>query len=345
MTPIEERHGSLIELKVIDPEKTKSGLTGSRVTRPSLTTPGSRAAVAVKNVLFATDFSATSNAALPYAVAICRRFGATLHAAHVLSDASLLLMTGGVDYVSMSTIYEDAHGEAKGKLDQMSAHLEGIEHRSYIRHGQVWKSLAGIINENQIDLVVVGTHGRSGLGKLLLGSVAEDILRHSPYPVLTVGPKVSGRAKLPEFPASGRDLAPVELELRHILFATDFSQYAVYAANEAVALAADFRARLTLLHVMEDYTELGSRPDLMEHSVSRLQSLIPSGAALQYAPETVLEFGPAADGILKVASDREADMIVLGARAAGQGRTTHLPWSTAHHVIAHAHCPVLTLRS
>jgi nucleotide-binding universal stress UspA family protein len=344
MTPVEERHGSLIELKLIE-----LGVTGSRPPASRLisarTAPGSRPTITVKNVLFATDFSATSNAALPYAAAICRRFGATLHAAHVLSDASLLMMTGGVDYVSMSTIYEDAHDEAKGKLEELSAHLEGIEHRNYVRHGQVWKSLAGIVDENQIDLIVVGTHGRSGFGKLLLGSVAEDILRHAPCPVLTVGPKVSGRAKLPVFPAHVRDLAPAELELRHVLFATDFSQYALYAAQEAVALAEEFRSHLTLLHVMEDYAELGSRPERMAQNVCRLKALIPSGAALQYAPDSVLEFGSAADGIVKVASSREADMIVLGARASGQGGTTHLPWSTAHHVIAQAHCPVLTLRS
>src|ERR1039457_967873 len=71
------------------------------------------ATIAVKNVLFATDFSSTSEAALPYATAICRRFGSMLHTAHVLSDASLLMMTGGVDYVSMSTIYEDAHTDRK----------------------------------------------------------------------------------------------------------------------------------------------------------------------------------------------------------------------------------------
>ena len=344
MTPVEERHGSLIELKLIE-----LGVMGSRPTASRLisarTAPGSRPAIAVKNVLFATDFSPTSNAALPYAAAICRRFGATLHAAHVLSDTSLLMMTGGVDYVSMSTIYEDAHGEARVKLNEMAAQLEGIEHHCYVRHGQVWKNLSGIIDENQIDLIVVGTHGRSGLGKLLLGSVAEDILRHAACPVLTVGPKVSGRAKLPVFPAHGRDLAPIELELRHILFATDFSQYAAYAAQEAVALAEEFRARLTLLHVIGDYTRLGSRPELMEDTLCRLKSLIPGDAALPYAPETMLEFGGAPDGILKVAADREADMIVLGARAARQAHTTHSPWSTAHHVIAQAHCPVLTLRS
>src|SRR6201998_3241428 len=102
-----------------------------------ITEAKSPAALSVKNILFATDFSATSEGALPYAVAICRRFGATLHAAHVLSDASLLLMTGGVDYVSMGTLYEDAHTDAKEKIEQLTSRLEGIPHRSYVRHGQV----------------------------------------------------------------------------------------------------------------------------------------------------------------------------------------------------------------
>jgi len=303
------------------------------------------AAIAVKNVLFATDFSATSEAALPYATAICRRFGATLHAAHVLSEANLLLMTGGVDYVSMGTIYEDAHTEAREKLDQMAAHLEDIPIRCYVRHGQVWKGLAGLIEENEIDLIVVGTHGRTGLGKLLLGSVAEDILRHAPCPVLTVGPKVSGRAKLPAFQAKGRDVAPPELDLQQILFATNFASDVPWMALTAVALAQAFRSHLTLLHVLEDYTELGQRPAPIEEGIRRLRALIPNDVDLPYAPETLLEFGSASECILRLAGEREADLIVLGARNSVEVGTTHLPWSTAHHVIAHAPCPVLTIRA
>lgn len=117
MTPVEELRGTALQ-------------------------PRTPAVIAVKNVLLATDFSATSEAAFPYAVAICRRFGATLHAAHVLSDTSLLMMTGGVDYVSMSTICEDAYSEARVKLDHLCARVEGIEYHSYVRHGQVWKNLA-----------------------------------------------------------------------------------------------------------------------------------------------------------------------------------------------------------
>ena len=301
-------------------------------------------AAEVKNVLFATDFSATSQAALPYATAICRRFGGMLHAVHVLSDASLLLMTGGVDYVSMGTLYDDAHNEASQKLQQLAEHLEGVAHRSYVRHGQVWQNLAPIIEENAVDLIVVGTHGRTGLGKLLLGSVAEDILRHASCPVLTVGPKVSGWAKLPVFQNHLRDLAPPDLELRQIVFATNFAKNAARVAQEAMALAEEFRARLTMLHVLEDYTQLGSRPGPIQDCVQRLQELIPRDNTLQYVPEILVEFGPAPERILKVAGERAADMIVLGARSSADVGTTHLPWSSAHHVIAKAHCPVLTVR-
>lgn len=300
-------------------------------------------AVSIRNVLFATDFSATSEAALPYASAICRRFGSTLHTVHVLSEASLLMMSGGVDYVSMGTLYEDAHTEARQKLDQISDRLEGIPHRNYVRHGQVWKGLAGIIQENDIDLIVVGTHGRTGLGKLLLGSVAEDILRHALCPVLTVGPRVSGRAKLPAFPKRGRDLAPLELELRQIVFATNFGKNSARMAQEAIGLAEEFRARLTLLHVLEDYAQLGRCPGPMEDGLRRLQELIPLNAALQYLPESVIEFGPPVERILKIAAEREADMIILGAYSSSDPAATHLPWSAAHHVIAQAHCPVLTI--
>jgi len=300
--------------------------------------------LSIKNVLFATDFSATSDAALPYATAICRRFGSTLHAVHVLSDASVLMMTGGVDYVSMGTIYEDAHNEAKEKLDALAAHYGEIPYRSYVRHGQVWSNLAAIVGQNNIDLVVVGTHGRTGLGKLLLGSVAEDILRHAPCPVLTVGPKVCGWDKLPVLPAQGRELAPAELELRNILVAVNFAQDAPRIVRAAIRLAEQFRARLTLMNVIEDYSELGTQPGPIEEGVRRLQELIPKDEPLQYPPETVLEFGSARERILKTATERECDLIVLGARAAAEVGSTHLPWSTAHTVMAHAHCPVLTIR-
>ncbi len=298
-------------------------------------------AISIKNVLYATDFSATSESAFPYATALCRRFGSTLHVAHVLSDANLLLMTGGVDYVSVGTIYEDAHTLAQEKLQQLTARLGKIRSRTHVRHGQVWTNLRGIVVENEIDLIVVATHGRTGLGKLLLGSVAEDILRHAPCPVLTVGPKIHARSRLPEVQTRGRDVAPVELELHHILYATNLPAASLQVAPVALALAEEFEARLTLMHVFESYPDLSTKPGPIEAGVQQLHALVPKNTALAYAPEIVMEFGSAPKCIVNTAVERDADLIVLGARHADL--TTHLPWTTVHEVVAHAPCPVLTV--
>jgi nucleotide-binding universal stress UspA family protein len=295
----------------------------------------------IKNVLYATDFSATSELALSYAAAICRHFGSTLHVAHVLSDTNLLFMTGGVDYVNLGTVYEDAHTEAQEKIQKITTRLGGIPSRSYVRHGPVWTNLSGIVADNGIDLIVVGTHGRTGLGKLLLGSVAEDILRHAPCPVLTVGPGVRGRAKLPEFHGEGR--APVELELQHIVYAANFTLASLLVAPVAIWLAEEFGARLTLMHVIENYANLETKPGPIEDGVQQLQSVVPKNAALAYAPEVVMEFGSAWECIVNTAAEREADLIVLGAQPAAG--TTHLPWSTVHRVVTQATCPVLTVRT
>jgi nucleotide-binding universal stress UspA family protein len=297
--------------------------------------------ISIKNVLYATDFSPTSNGALPYATAICRCFGATLHTVHVLSEASTLLMAGGTDYVSLGTLYDDAQNAAKERLEQISAGFEGIRHHNYVGHGPVWGNLHAILQKNEIDLIVVGTHGRTGLGKLLLGSVAEDILRHAPCPVLTIGPNITGRAKLPTFPITHHDLAPAELDVRQIVFATNFAYDAAAIAQATALLAANFGARLTLVHVIEDHWR---EPWTMGEGIRRLKNLVPPATVPCYTPEAVLEFGSAWARIVNVASERDADVIVLGARPAASVGSTHFPWSTAHQVIAHAPCPVLTIR-
>ena len=298
------------------------------------------AAIAVKNVLYATDFSDTSEAAFPYATAICRKFGSTLHVAHVFSDSTLMLMTGGADNASFEVLYEDARSLAQQKVDQIAARLRDTPTRTHVRHGEVWDKLSPIIAENGIDLIVVGTRGRGGLGKFLLGSVAEDILRHAPCPVLTVGPGICGPARLPEFSASGP--APVEFELRHILYATNLTAESLRVAPTVFSLAAQFQSRLTLIHVVEGDSRLGILSKPVDDEIRKLREEIPT-ASLAYAPEVLVEFGSAWRCIVNKAAEQSADLLVLGAhRVDGM---SHLPWSTVHHVVAHATCPVLTIRA
>ena len=296
----------------------------------------------VNNLLFATDFSPVSDAASLYAAAIARHFGATVHAAHVISETALLTTGAGVDYYSMGTLYEDAHDQAKEKLSQACVSLVGIPHQCYVGFGQVWRNLAAISVRKQIDLIIVGTHGRTGLGKLLLGSVAEDILRHAPCPVLTIGPEVMRRDEaLCESVHSNHEL--VSFDPKRILYATNFGYDSARMAV-ALSLADEFQAKLTLMHAIENHTERSRQSEVISEGMRRLRELIPADAALKCQPETMIQFGRVAERILRVASERAADLIVLGTRTSLEPGETHLPWSTAHHVLAHAPCPVLTVR-
>jgi nucleotide-binding universal stress UspA family protein len=300
-------------------------------------------AVSLKNILFATDFSNVSEGALPYAAAMSLRYGGMVHVAHVLPEI-ILVRPSPIDPVTIGSIYEDAHSAAQEKMQQLSLKIKGFPHHTYIRHGKVSEVLSEIIREHQIDLLVAGTHGRTGVGKLLMGSVAEEIFRQATCPVFTVGPRVP---QLSSSPVRRHDaeLAPAKLEFRHILYATDFTPHSLAGASYAFSLAREFRTRLTLLYVIEEYGgHLHDRPGPIDAALRKLEDLTPQEADLRYAPEPIVEFGSPADRILQAAAERDADLIVLGVRADHVDASTHLPWATAHKVVARANCPVLTVR-
>ena len=167
---------------------------------------------------------------------------------------------------------------------------------------------------------------------MLLGSVAEEMFRLADCPVLTVGPHVP------------REVA-AEVGFRNILFATDFSPNSGKAAAYALSLAQEHRARLTLLHAVEEASQSSqaNAAILRTYFTRLLEEFVPAEAGLWCDPEYVVEIGEASDTILKFAADRLADMIVLGVRKSATF-PGHLPPSTSYRVVCAAHCPVLTVR-
>jgi nucleotide-binding universal stress UspA family protein len=305
----------------------------------------SHAGISLKNILFATDFSEASQAALPYAAAIARRYDSQLHIAHIVSPASYTIPSQPGDRITLDSIHEAALADLRQRMETLASHLETIPHHTYVREGEVWKSLSDIVRAHEIDLLVVGTHGRTGVAKLLLGSKAEEILRQAACPVLTVGPKIAGRAKLIAIEDEGKNLTPVEISVGQIVYATDFSPESLAAAPFAISVAQEFQAKLTLLNVMEKHTDMDGQAGPIDLALQRLEKLVPEEASLWCSPRPTVQVGPPADCILQEALDTRADLIVLGVRAASWnlGAATHLPWATAHKVIAQAHCPVLTI--
>lgn len=302
-------------------------------------------AVQVKNILFATDFSEASEAALPYVAALSLRYGSEIHLAHVLPEVTFL-RPGAPDPAVIGSIYEEAHSGAQEKMQRVTERLKGFPHQSHIRHGAIAEVITELIREFRIDLLVAGTHGRTGLGKLVMGSVAEEILRQSVCPVLTVGPHVVGAFRQNNH-GRQRDVKIAKISPCEILYATDLNQPSHDAVAFAASLAKEFRARLALVHVIEDYGDhLHEHPGPIDIALRKLEQLVPADAHLQQPPEPIAQYGSPAECILKTAAERGSDLIVLGARPAHERikAATHLGKAVAHRVIVGAACPVLTVR-
>lgn len=291
------------------------------------------ARISLKNILYLTDFSEPSEAALPFAISVAREYGAKVHAFHVL-------IPGGYTYMTPELVeaaLENQDEIARESMQRVESQLAGLSHESVIERGTgIWPGLERAIKEYAIDLIVLGTHGRTGAQKLLLGSVAEEVFRQSPVPVLTIGPaERTGTHKAAKF--------------RHVLFATDFTAESLAAAPYAISMAQENNAGLILLHVMKE-PEIRSTDQAAEDAKSnaayQLHEIVPATAELWCRPEAVVKFGSPAEQILKTAKERDADLIVLGVRdARGRiGAATHLERTTAHKVVVHATCPVLTVR-
>jgi nucleotide-binding universal stress UspA family protein len=305
----------------------------------------STTSVAIKNVLFATDFSEASEAALPYVAAFSSCFGSHIHLTHVLPEVTFL-RPGSPDPGVIGSIYEDAHSGAQEKMRRLVRRIKDHPHDTYLRHGEIPQVVSDLVREQEIDLIIVGTYGRTGLGRLIMGSVAEEILRQAPCPVLTVGPKVIGAA-VRNMAHRDRELAPLPVQIRNILFATDFNQQSSKAITLALSLAREFHARLSLLHVIDDYGDhINENPGPIEISLRMLQELIPTETG-QHPPEVLAQFGVPAEAILQTAAERETDLIVLGARPANGHlkAATHLSIGVAHRTVVGANCPVLTVRA
>jgi nucleotide-binding universal stress UspA family protein len=271
---------------------------------------------AIKNILFATDFSPASELVLPYARALARAYDATLVTVHVVAPMVVAVEPPGV--VNMAELAR------RDMLDlAATGELETIKHREIVAEGPIWDSLAQIVEKAEIDLIVVGTHGRTGLKKLVLGSVAEEIFREAPCPVLTVGPQVT--SELRHTP-----------QIKTVLYATDFSADCPGALQQALALATQQNAKLLLLTVVE-HTTMPDSERVIDALHERLKAMIPPGTV---AFETLVEFGHPAMKILDVAEQFTASVVVLGAHRPAHFANRFM--DIAYRVICEAPCPVLT---
>jgi nucleotide-binding universal stress UspA family protein len=189
--------------------------------------------ISLKNILYTTDFSPTAEAAAPYARELAKRYGAKVIGLHVRPPE----VNGMVPPESWAAIHEAHALQAKQQAGHLKALFRGVENEIEVTEGGIWDVISRTIEEKKVDLVVTGTHGREGFGKMVMGSHAENILRHSPVPVLVVGPYV-------------RTEPETTTEMKRILFATDFSEASLAALPHAISLAEENQAELDVLRVV-----------------------------------------------------------------------------------------------
>lgn len=288
------------------------------------------APIALKKILVLTDFSPTAESALTFAATTAAVFSAQVTLLHVLHHHRPESMQA--DMAGFAT--DEEHREAERKLlrESNKPELSGVVRDVLLKRGDFWTAVAETVQTAKIDLIVVGTHARGGLHKLLLGSAAEEVLRQAACPVMAIGPAAAKRGTI---------------AFKRILFATDFLAGSVAALPYATSFVERNDGELVAVHIV-DLQEITYGPEVVEQMVAPAKEKLASMLAacpLTRAPEIVAELGSRGDGIVTVAARKNADLIVMGARTPSRvPAATHLPWTVAHHVIAHAPCPVLTVR-
>jgi len=294
---------------------------------------------AFRRVLCPTDFSEFSTASLTYAAALAASYGSALRLLHVLTPFPIVPPL--VDVPGGAQLYESQRLQGQQALEAEAARIRrpGVTVDVELRDGSAVHEVLTAAREWQADLIVLGTHGRGGVERLVLGSVAEKVLRKATCAVLAV-------------PHGAIASAGGAERITHVLCAHDGSEASAAGVAYAVSLASATGAKLTLVSVVEALPYGGdfTGPDFAAfraardaHAREALDSALPADVRVHCNVHDRLVYGHPAQQILEVAAQEAPDLLVMGVQ--GRGALDLLMFgSTANHVVRHASCPVLTVR-
>jgi nucleotide-binding universal stress UspA family protein len=295
--------------------------------------------LAIRKILFPTDFSNASTAALGHAVMLAENFSAELTLFHVAVDERHLQETHFPEL-------EKAGDELEEMIEEQLAEITGADKprrlavkRVVRQNPEPVQEIAKYSADENFDLLVMGTHGRTGVAHLLMGSIAESLVRVAPSPVLTVREHMKKEEVAPYL---------------NILVPVDFSPHAKKALKYGIALAMNFEASLSVLHVLDvpvqpSYYQLDEnllmrmQPDIEAMTLDALQKMMKELAPKELEYSTAYVVGRAYAEIVNYATKQDSDLIVLGTHGLS-ALEKFLLGSTAAKVVRHAPCPVLTVK-
>jgi nucleotide-binding universal stress UspA family protein len=291
-------------------------------------------------ILCPVDFSDPSRRALHYASALAGREGAALHVLYVVPADMPLPVP--VLMLAARPVVDATAGAAEALAAFVARAALPRPPITIVRDGPPVDAILACAADIGADLIVLGSHGRDGLGHLLFGSTAERVLHKAPCPTLIV-------------PSHAEEPASVDaVRFARVVCAVDFSPASTRALGLALSVAHDHGAELTVLHVVEALAEdelEGALPpavrahvdELTRTARQRLHAAVPREAHARCALREVVRYGRASHAIPLEAGERAADLIVLGAHG-HRGLGLLGIGSTTHAVVCRAACPVLTTR-
>jgi len=285
--------------------------------------------LSLKHILVASDFSPISIVALRHALGIARRYHSNVSLLHVIDPS--IYGAAGPDGISADTECASRDAERIEAGLRSDGSLEGLTFDFTVRVGPVWTTIAETIEDKRSAALVLGTHGRTGLRKLALGSVAESAFREAPCPVLTVGPKVL------ESKSCGA-------EAKHFLVPTDLSPESLEALPYGTSLAKVTHGDVSLLHVRDPRSESSNQDaKSVEAANTRLRELLQIHPDAQSIVPFIVKAGSPAEVVIAFAEEHRTDLIVMGRRAWAEDSPPM--WRTAYAIVTQAPCPVLSMKS
>lgn len=310
-----------------------------------LASPGRKevAMIAIRRILCPTDFSTFSVRARDHAVALARDLKARLTVLHV-SPLTPMIEVAGALALDPTALTPEVRSSILALLADFAAPAReaGVVTDCQLREGAIAPEILAEARQDSADLLVLGTHGRGGFERLVLGSVAERLLRKAPCPVLTVGG------------AAGSRPPHTVPEMRRIVCPVDFSPTSILALRYAASLAATARGHLTVLHIVEwaegslegvPYAKIlvEGRERQCQAALQDLRKAVPEEARAACEVRERVVLGRPWRRILEVIDQEKADLAVLGVQGV-TGFEQAFFGSTVNQVVRHAPCPVLTVR-
>jgi nucleotide-binding universal stress UspA family protein len=291
----------------------------------------------LKSILCPIDFSEFSAAAYQYALSLAEHYDATVFAMHVVE----LWRYPFADYAAHEADYAkfcralDEGGEVQLRRFVKEYSAGVLQPELVIHRGNAPNCILSFAQKGNMEVIVMGTHGRRGFDRLVLGSTTDRVMRKAACPVLVVS---NGSHKALGTGPDGRH------RLSRILYCTDFSNNSERARGYAISVAAEYSADLTLLHVAENVPDLARAEAIIAERTQELNKLVSETERKNFNVTSAVRFGKPYEQIVRHATEMQASLIIMTARG-GDAVDRAVFGSTTYRVIQLGPCPVLAIHT